>query len=58
MKEENKSCLSTIIYIVGIVCAFIEFMFLGSMLVEYPIMIIPTILGIGSLIYYWTQRQS
>lgn len=56
MKEENKSCLNTIIYIVGIVCAFIEFMFLGSMLVEYPIMIIPTILGISSLIYYWTQR--
>lgn len=58
MKEENKSCLSTIIYIVGIVCATIEFMFLGSMHVEYPIMTIPAILGIGSLIYYWTQRQS
>lgn len=28
MKEENKSCLSTIIYIVGIICAFIDFMFL------------------------------
>lgn len=56
MKEENKSCLSTIIYIVGIVCAIIEFMFLGSMHAEYPIMTIPAILGIGSLIYYWTQR--
>lgn len=55
MKEENKSCLSTIIYIVGIICAFIDFMFLLAMVYEHPIMQIPTALGIGSLIYYWTQ---
>lgn len=58
MKEENKSCLSTIIYIVGIICAFIDFMFLLAMVYEHPIMQIPTALGIGSLIYYWTQRWS
>lgn len=56
MKEENKSCLSTIIYIVGIICTFIDFMFLLAMVYEHPIMQIPTALGIGSLIYYWTQR--
>ena len=56
MKEENKSCLSTIIYIVGIICAFIDFMFLLAMVYEHPIMQIPTALGISSLIYYWTQR--
>lgn len=57
MKEENKSCLSTIIYIVGIICAFIDFMFLLAMVYEHPIMQIPTALGIGSLIYYWTQNR-
>ncbi len=56
MKEENKSCLRTIIYIVGIICAFIDFIFLLAMIYEYPIMQIPTFLGVCSLIYYWTQR--
>lgn len=42
MKEENKSCLSTIVYIVGIICAFIDFMFLLAMVYEHPIMQIPT----------------
>lgn len=46
MKEENKSCLSTIIYIVGIICAFIDFMFLLAMVYKHPIMQIPTALGI------------
>lgn len=55
MENKNFSCLETLIYAIGIICAIVEFYFIGMCHIENPTMCWFLLPGLGVLIYHYAK---